>query len=165
MARLPLTPSDPPPRRSPRLPATSARLPVVVRPAPVTRSQPAPLVRCVSTPIPSAPTSPAPHPPRKRWSLAARILFGLVLGILGSFGMLVVLVLTGQTALVAWIIVGAVLLVVFGTPLLCLLGLVAFYIWAMTRMRRSRSPVRSSPSPAAASPEHPIIVGEVVFDD
>jgi hypothetical protein len=63
-----------------------------------------------------------------------------------------------------WIVVGAVLVVVFGTPLLCLVGLVAFYVWALTRAGRRRS-LPPLPRPAPTSQPQPIIVGEVVFDD
>jgi predicted lipid-binding transport protein (Tim44 family) len=165
MPRPTTTTSEPSPRRTPHLRTGIAQPPVVTRPAPVIRSQPAPLVRCASNPLPPAPTSPAPRPPRTRWSRVARVLFGLMLGVLGIIGLLTILVLMGQTVLVAWIIVGAVIVIVFGTPLLCLLGLIACYVWAMTRLRRPRSPARPTPSPAAAPAEHPVIVGEVVFDD
>ena len=46
------------------------------------------------------------------------------------------LLLAGQDELLARIIVGAVLVVVFGTPVLCVLGLFVFSLWAMTRFGR-----------------------------
>jgi hypothetical protein len=57
------------------------------------------------------------------------------------------LLLTGQTVLLAQLIVGAVLVVVFGTPLLCLLGLTAFTVWALTRAGRRRARPASAPAP------------------
>ncbi len=166
MPRPTTTTSEPPPRRTPHLRTGIAQPPVVTRPAPVTRPPPAPLAQCTPIESPAASTAPPPpRPPRTRWSRVARVLFGLMLGVLGIIGLLTVLVLMGQPVLVAWIIVGAVLVIVFGTPLLCLLGLIACYVWAMTRLRRPRSMARPTPSPTAAPAEHPVIVGEVVFDD
>jgi hypothetical protein len=88
---------------------------------------------------------------------------GIVL--LSIIAVLGVLVLTGQTELVAWIIVGAVLTVVFGTPLLCVVGLFVFYVWAVTRMRRSRQ--RPQPAKAGGTQQmaQTIVVGEVVLNE
>lgn len=101
---------------------------------------------------------------RRRLSLAARIALGIVACVLTIGGMFVTLLLMGQDELIAWLVVGAVLVVVFGTPLLCLVGLVVFYVWALTRAGRRRS-LPPKPRPAPASQAQPIIVGEVVFDD
>jgi uncharacterized membrane protein len=88
---------------------------------------------------------------------------GIVL--LSIIAVLGVLVLTGQTELVAWIIVGAVLTVVFGTPLLCVVGLFLFYVWAVTRMGRSRRRPPSTKTGGVQQVAQTIIVGEVVLDE
>jgi hypothetical protein len=101
---------------------------------------------------------------RRRLSLVARIALGIVACVLTIGGMFITLLLIGQDELIAWLVVGAVLVVVFGTPLLCLVGLVVFYVWALTRAGRRRS-LPPQPHPAPTSQAQPIIVGEVVFDD
>jgi uncharacterized membrane protein len=88
---------------------------------------------------------------------------GIVL--LSIIAVLGVLVLTGQTELVAWIIVGAVLTVVFGTPLLCVVGLFLFYVWAVTRMGRSRRRPPSTKTGGVQQVAQTVIVGEVVLDE
>lgn len=101
---------------------------------------------------------------RRRLSLVATIALGIVACVLAIGGMFVTLLLMGQDELIAWLVVGAVLVVVFGTPLLCLVGLVVFYVWALTRAGRRRS-FPPQPRSAPTSQAQPIIVGEVVFDD
>jgi flagellar biogenesis protein FliO len=84
---------------------------------------------------------------------------------LGGITVLSGLVLAGQTDLVAWIIVGAVLTVVFGTPLLCVVGLFLFYVWAVTRMGRSRRRPPSTKTGGVQQVAQTVIVGEVVLDE
>lgn len=102
---------------------------------------------------------------RRRWPLALRaLLWGGVIGLCGlavSGG----LILAGQTELVAWIVVGAVLTVVFGAPLICVAGLFVFYVWAMTRVGRSRQRPPSKKAGGAQQATQTIIVGEVVLDE
>ncbi|MFV9507688.1 MAG: hypothetical protein AB4911_24315 [Oscillochloridaceae bacterium umkhey_bin13] len=100
----------------------------------------------------------------RRWPLVFRVL--LWCGIIGLSGISVLggLVLAGQTELVAWIIVGAVLSIVFGTPLLCVVGLFIFYVWAVTRMGRSRQRSPSTKTGGAQQVAQTIVVGEVVLD-
>lgn len=105
---------------------------------------------------------PASRPPA---SPALRILAAIGFILVMGAALLAGLVLAGQHELVAWIVVGATLTVVFGTPLLCLVGLVAVYLAAIGRMGRARrrpppAPVASAPHPAGA-----ILVSEVVIDD
>jgi uncharacterized membrane protein len=88
---------------------------------------------------------------------------GIVL--LSIIAVLGVLVLTGQTELVAWIIVGAVLTVVFGTPLLCVVGLFLFSVWAVTRMGRSRRRPPSTKTGAVQRMAETIVVEAVVLDE
>ena len=109
--------------------------------------------------------SPTQSVTRRRWPLALRVLLWIVVTLLSGITILGGLVLTGQTELVAWIIVGAVLTVVFGTPLLCVGGLFVFYIWAVTRMGRSRH--RPQPAKAGGTQQvaQTIVVGEVVLDE
>ncbi len=139
--------------------------PLPARPNTPARRQPdQPLVR----PYSASTQSPVPQTPlaaRRRWPLVLRVL--LWCGIVGLSGITVFggLVLVGQTELVAWIIVGAVLSVVFGTPLLCVVGLCIFYIWAVTRMGRSRRRPLSTKTGGAQQVAQTVIVGEVVLDE
>ena len=71
-----------------------------------------------------------------------RVLIGIGLFVMLAVGAVGTLLLAGQTELVARIVVGAVLVVVFGTPLLCLVSLFVFSFWSMTRL--SRRALRSS---------------------
>jgi len=58
-----------------------------------------------------------------------------------------------------------VLTVVFGTPLLCVVGLFAFYVWAVTRMGRSRRHPQPSKAEYTQQVTQTIVVGEVVLDE
>lgn len=161
----PPTTSELHPRRPSRLRTGIEQPPAVVRPLPVTRTQPMPLTRRTSAPSPSALSPSAQRRRHSRFPLAARIAVGVVACILTLGGVCTTLLLFGQTDLIAWLVVGAVLTVVFGTPLLCLIGLIVFYIWALTRAGRSRR-LPHHPRPMTASHQaQPVIVGEVVFDD
>lgn len=83
-------------------------------------------------------------------------LAGFVLSVLG------LLLAFGHTQLVASLLVGAVLCVVFGTPLLCVLGIILFYIWAMTRIRRRPShPSQQTTTVPRTAP----MVTEVILDE
>lgn len=106
-----------------------------------------------------------PPAARRHWPLVLRVL--LWCGMIGMGGITVLsgLVLAGQTELVAWIIVGAVLTVVFGTPLLCVVGLFLFYVWAVTRMGRSRRRPPSTKTGGVQQVAQTVIVGEVVLDE
>jgi len=106
-----------------------------------------------------------PPAARRHWPLVFRVL--LWCGMIGMSGIAVLggLVLAGQTELVAWIIVGAVLTVVFGTPLLCVVGLFLFYVWAVTRMGRSRRRPPSTKTGGVQQVAQTVIVGEVVLDE
>lgn len=102
---------------------------------------------------------------RRRWPLVLRVLLWCGMIGLGGITVLSGLVLAGQTELVAWIIVGAVLTVVFGTPLLCVVGLFLFYVWAVTRMGRSRRRPPSTKTGGVQQVAQTVIVGEVVLDE
>lgn len=102
---------------------------------------------------------------RRRWPLVLRVLLWCGMIGLGGITVLSGLVLAGQTDLVAWIIVGAVLTVVFGTPLLCVVGLFLFYVWAVTRMGRSRRRPPSTKTGGVQQVAQTVIVGEVVLDE
>lgn len=106
-----------------------------------------------------------PPAARRHWPLVLRVL--LWCGMIGMSGIAVLggLVLAGQTELVAWIVVGAVLTVVFGTPLLCVVGLFLFYVWAVTRMGRSRRRPPSMKTGGVQQVAQTVIVGEVVLDE
>lgn len=139
--------------------------PLPARPNPPARRQPdQPLARSYS-PSMQSPVPQTPPAARRRWPLVLRVL--LWCGIVGLSGITVLggLVLAGQTELVAWIIVGAVLTVVFGTPLLCVVGLFLFYVWAVTRMGRSRRRPPSTKTSGAQQVAQTVIVGEVVLDE
>lgn len=145
--------------RSSRLAPLPAR-----RNPPACRQPDQPLAR----PYSASTQPPVPQTPptaRRRWPLMFRVL--LWCGIVGLSGITVLggLVLAGQTELVAWIIVGAVLTVVFGTPLLCVMGLFLFYVWAVTRMGRSRRRPPSTKTGGAQQVAQTVIVGEVVLDE
>ena len=95
---------------------------------------------------------PVPRPIRRQLPIVIRGLLTLCL-----IGALVVcglgsLLLAGQDELIARIIVGAVLVVVFGTPLLCIASLFVFSFWAMTRF--GRRAVRQSSS-GTSTPKTP----------
>jgi hypothetical protein len=144
--------------RSDRLAPLPARL------NPPARHQPGQLpARPYSASTQSSVRQPPPAA-RRRWPLVFRVL--LWCGIIGLSGISVLggLVLAGQTELVAWIIVGAVLSIVFGTPLLCVVGLFLFYVWAVTRMGRSRQRSPSTKTGGAQQVAQTIVVGEVVLD-
>lgn len=149
-----------PDTHNPRVPRTARRGADLL---PVTR---------VSLPRPDRPAPPLAPPRvapthsfvRRRWPLALRVLMGLTLVLLCIAAVLGALLLAGQTALVAWLVVGAVLTVVFGTPLLVVLGLLALFVHAMSQMgraRRSPQPPRATGAPLAQT----IVVGTVVDDE
>lgn len=146
--------------------ARSNRLaPLPARPNRPARRQPAqPLAPSSATSLRSC-VRPPPPTVRRRWPLALRLL--LWSGVIGLIGLAAFggLILAGQTELVAWIIVGAALTVVFGTPLLCVAGLFVFYVWAMTRMGRSRQRPPSKKLGGAQQAPQTIIVGDVVLDE
>lgn len=121
---------------------------------------PSPLRPQSQTQVPSARPSG-----RRSWPWVLRVFVGIATVILIVFAILAGLVLAGQTTLVAWIIVGAVLVVVFGTPLLCLVGLFAFNIWALTRLGRSRRRPAPTHASSAKQTARTIVAGEVVIDD
>lgn len=153
---------EPSPRRPGRLRTSTAQPLVVARPSALDRTPSQPLVRL--RPVAESTVPPVPMH-RRRLSLVARIVLGIVACVLTIGGMFATLLLMGQDELIAWLVVGAVLVVVFGTPLLCLVGLVVFYIWALTRAgRRRHTPQHPRPAPTSSQVQ-PIIVGEVVFDD
>jgi len=139
--------------------------PTQVRPSPPVLRQP---IQPLAQPH-VLPTQPCVSPPQsvtvRRWPLALRVVVWVGIVLLSIIAILGSLVLTGQTELVAWIIVGAVLTVVFGTPLLCVVGLFVFYVWAVTRMGRSRP--RPQPAKAGGTQQvaQTIVVGEVVLDE
>ena len=153
---------EPSPRRPDRLRTSTEQPPVVARPSALARTPSQPLARlrpAVESTVPAVPMH------RRRLSLVARIVLGIVACALIIGGVFVTLLLMGQDELIAWLVVGAVLVVVFGTPLLCLIGLIVFYVWALTRAgRRRHTPHHPRPAPAPSQAQ-PIIVGEVVFDD
>lgn len=91
------------------------------------------------------PTRPVVY--RRPWPIVFRMLLWGSIIWLGIITVLGGLILVGQTELVARIILGAVLTVVFGTPLLCVVGLVTLRVWAMTR--RGRLHQRPSPTKTA----------------
>lgn len=129
-------------------------------PAPVC---PAPLVHPPRT-IPSRSTlSTATSPTsRRRLHPALRVLIGLCLCgalVLGTLG---ALLLAGQTELVATLIVGAVLLVVFGTPLMCVVGIIALYVWSMSRVYRR--PARTQSPTPPHTPRGKVVIAEIVDD-
>jgi hypothetical protein len=141
-----------------------AQPPVLVRPALPARVPPATLARRVPT-SPPTPAQPVQRRTRRPWpKLAWLAVVALsLLAIIG--GTFTFLLLTGQDKVIAWMVVGCVLVVVFGTPLLCVVGLVVFYFWALSRVGRARTiPTRSKPAPAAHR-DDPVVWGEVVFDD
>lgn len=117
-------------------------------------------------------SSPAPVPPPPRRSSARRLrLLRWFIGLLVAaavptlavtFGL--VLRMLGQTELLARIIVGCVLVVVFGTPTLCLLGFFLGCFWLIAHAGRSRHPDQRAPSAHTSVPER-VVVGEVMFDD
>lgn len=82
---------------------------------------------------------------------------GLLVGVLG------LLLAFGYTQLVASLIVGAVVCVVFGTPLLCVIGIVVFYVWAMTRIHRRPNSRAREAIPSRQTP--PIVASEVFLDE
>lgn len=140
-------------------------VPTRVRPSPAALRQP---IQPLAQPR-VLPTQPRVSPPQsvtgRRWPLALRVVVWVGIVLLSTIAILGSLVLTGQTELVAWIIVGAVLTVVFGTPLLCVVGLFIFYVCAVTRMGRSRQ--RPQPAKAGGTQQvaQTIVVGEVVLDE
>ena len=86
--------------------------------------------------------------------------------------MLLVAIATGgayllffQVELLSWIIVGLMLTVVFGTPLLCVVGLFLIYVRAMARIGQARSGARAPIVQRTTSAPQTIVVSEVVFDD
>lgn len=139
--------------------------PTRVRPSPPSLRQP---IQPLAQPR-VLPTQPRVSPPqsvtRRHWPLALRVVVWVGIVLLSIIAVLGVLVLTGQTELVAWIIVGAVLTVVFGTPLLCVVGLFLFYVWAVTRMGRSRRRPPSTKTGGVQQVAQTVIVGEVVLDE
>ncbi len=144
---------------------SDSRAPTRVRPSPPILHQPIqPLTQPRVLPI-QPHVSPPQSGTRRRWPLALRVVVWVSTVLLSIIAILGSLVLTGQTELVAWIIVGAVLTVVFGTPLLCVVGLFVFYVWAVTRMGRSRQ--RPQPAKARGTQQvaQTIVVGEVVRDE
>ncbi|PDW00939.1 hypothetical protein [Candidatus Chloroploca asiatica] len=104
--------------------------------------------------------SPAQAVTRRRWPRALRVVVWIGSVLLSITAILGVLVLTGQTEFVAWIIVGAVLAVVFGTPLLCVVSLFIWYGWAVTRMGRARQRPPATKTSAAPQVAQTIIVIE-----
>lgn len=152
-----------PRRRSTSLHTGPAHPPVVVRPAPPARVPPAPLARRV--PVSTAtPAQPAQRRTRRSWpktAWLAVVVLSLLVLIGGAFTFLL---LTGQDDVIARIVVGCVLVVVFGTPLLGVVGLFVFYIWALSRVGRARTiPSRPKPSPACQR-DDPVVWGEVLDD-
>ena len=74
---------------------------------------------------------------------------------------LAVLTVCGRADLAAELVVGAVVVCVLGTPSGCLLGLVMFYVCAMSRMARAR--VRSAhPAAISHATETPMSVRDVI---
>lgn len=147
----PLAPREP--RRPPAPLATRSQ-----HPAPLARVQPPAFVQ------PASETKP-PSPTRRRWPVAVRILVGALIAIVGVVAVLGALVLVGQTQLVATIIVGAVLVAVFGTPLLCVIGLFVFYVWAVTRMGRARHRQQPEQARSVRRVAETVVVGEVLLDE
>lgn len=165
MPRPTHTATPEPRRRDPSLRTGIESPPVVVRPAMPVRPQPAPLARRTANPSTARSVEPARIRPRRPWSLATKLgiaALGFLLAIGGAFTFLL---LTGQDEVIARIVVGCVLVVVFGTPLLCVIGLLAFYVWAITRLGRARRMPQPTNLTPVTPPAHPVIVGEVVFDD
>lgn len=91
---------------------------------------------------------PAPLPPPRprpqahqlrfpRWLIGLLVVVALP-ALVVIFG--VVLLVLDQTELLARIIVGCVLVVVFGTPALCLLAFLICCFWLVARAGRSRRP-------------------------
>lgn len=114
----------------------------------------------------SVPSPPARTPAVRRRRLP-RWLIGLVAvsalpgcAIAGA----IFLIAIGQTELLAQIIVGCVLLVVFGTPALCLIAFFIGCFWLVARAGRSRRPEQRSQGARRSEPDQ-VIMGEVVFDD
>jgi len=117
-------------------------------------------------------------PTTRSRSCVTRILSSLLLTILIGGSAFTTLLLLGQTRLLAWLIVGTVLTIVFGTPLLGVLGLFYAYAWAVTPAHRHfahpnslrysphtpHAPVSPASSPPPASPPI-VLVGEIVDDD
>lgn len=104
----------------------------------------------------TTPITPSPQRQPRRLPVFVRGLLVLCLfAVLGTC-LLGGLALAGQSELVARIIVGAVLVVVFGTPLLCVVSLFVFSFWAMTRF--GRRAVRH-PSSDTATPKRPFDQG------
>lgn len=152
-----------PRRRGPTLHTTPAHPPVVARPAPPVRVTPTPLARRVPAST-DMPAQAVRRRIRRPWSKLAWLAVAVLTLLVLIGGMFTFLLLTGQDELIAWIVVGCVLVIVFGTPLLCVVGLFVFYFWALSRLGRARtmSP-RSRPSPTT-NPDHPIVWGEVLDD-
>lgn len=124
------------------------------------------------TPAPLAPTHPTTLPKPSVRSAAATVhrrlapVVRIILGFCTFAGFLLsvlgLLLAFGHTQLVASLIVGAVLCVVFGTPLLCVIGIIVFYLWAMTRVHRRPRP---STQQTTASPRAASVVTEVILDE
>ena len=124
--------------------------------------QPAQLARsCDATTARPQPVTASPPPTLRRLHPVLRLFIGFCLCAALVIGTLGVLLLAGQTDLVASLVVGAVLVVVFGTPLLCVVGIIAFYVWAMTRVRRPALPQQPTKSP---SPRSEVVVAEIIDD-
>lgn len=142
-------PDSGPPLVRRRLPAPHAALDRPARSAPVTAA---------------GVQAHARHTPtRSRWSPRARIALALLCLALAVGVSLAALAAT-RPDLLAWLVVGCVLVVVFGTPLLCVVGLLLVTLWAVSRAGRRRTPPRALQPPAVAHPARDVIVGEVMLD-
>ncbi len=70
-----------------------------------------------------------------------------------------------QAELFAWMIVGALLSIVFGTPFLCVVALFVFYIRAIAHIGQVRYRTRPASIGRTDAVSQTIVVGEVVFDE
>jgi hypothetical protein len=123
--------------------------------------------RSTSPRLPGPPVPPSPRKRPRRRRRLPRWLIGLlvvtavpVLAV--TFG--AVLLMLGQTEFLAQLIVGCVLLVVFGTPALCLLGFFIGCFWLMARAGRARRPTQRAQEARPSALER-VVVGEVMLDD
>jgi hypothetical protein len=165
MPRPPQTITPEPRRHPPSLQAETQHPPAVRRPALPARPDSAGLGRRPpASPLAVRRTTPPQISLRRsrpgRFWLGV-VVIALVLAVVATFTLLL---LTGRDDVIAWLVVGCVLVVVFGTPLLCVVGLVVFYVWAVSRIGRARSLPRRPPAQPTPAPQYPVVVGEVLDD-
>lgn len=123
--------------------------------------------RSTSPRLPGPPASPSPRKRPCRRCRLPRWLIGLLVvtavpALAVTFG--AVLLMLGQTEFLAQLIVGCVLLVVFGTPTLGLFCFIAGCFWLMARAGRARRPTQRAQEARPSALER-VVVGEVMLDD